>query len=184
MENYGPLSTQMVQKWCILINKKWINSALNCEAYSSFHTAQSDHRIVTANVRLSLRANSKCKKPTRYQCSILRTDENVRLAYQLEIENRFENTESSESKTADTIYNHIIEAHKTEKHIPVKKKIKCKVPWKEKEITEKREIVEQYHNELKVKKTKTNESKYDKAKKDLQQAYNNHQKHYLEQKTK
>ena len=41
----------------ILINKKWINSALNCEAYSSFKGLSSDHRIVTAKIRLSLRRN-------------------------------------------------------------------------------------------------------------------------------
>ena len=30
----------------ILMNKKWINSALDCEAYSSFKDVSSDHRIV------------------------------------------------------------------------------------------------------------------------------------------
>ena len=30
----------------ILINKKWINSATNCEAYSSFEGVYSDHRII------------------------------------------------------------------------------------------------------------------------------------------
>ena len=39
----------------IFINKKWNNSALNCEAYSSFDGVSSDHRIVTAKIRLSLR---------------------------------------------------------------------------------------------------------------------------------
>ena len=38
----------------IFINKKWNNSALNCEAYSSFEGMSSDHRIVTAKIRLSL----------------------------------------------------------------------------------------------------------------------------------
>ena len=39
----------------VLINKKWKNSALNCEAYSSFEGVSTDHRIVTAKIRLSLR---------------------------------------------------------------------------------------------------------------------------------
>ena len=34
----------------ILMNKKWINSALNCEADSSFEGVPSDHRIVTAKI--------------------------------------------------------------------------------------------------------------------------------------
>ena len=32
----------------VFINKKWKNSAMNCEAYSSFEGVSSDHRIVTA----------------------------------------------------------------------------------------------------------------------------------------
>ena len=39
----------------VLINKKWKNSALNCEAYSSFEGVSTDQRIVTAKIRLSLR---------------------------------------------------------------------------------------------------------------------------------
>ena len=38
----------------ILINKKWINSRLNCESYSSFEGVSSNHRIITTNIRLSL----------------------------------------------------------------------------------------------------------------------------------
>ena len=38
----------------ILVNKKRINSALNCEAYNSFATMNFNHRIVTARIRLSL----------------------------------------------------------------------------------------------------------------------------------
>ena len=41
----------------VFINKKWNNSALNCEAYSLFEGVSSDHRIVTAKIRLSLRKN-------------------------------------------------------------------------------------------------------------------------------
>ena len=40
------------------INKKWNNSALNCEAYSSFEGVSFDHRIVTAKIRLSQRRNT------------------------------------------------------------------------------------------------------------------------------
>ena len=36
----------------VFINKKWKNSVLNCEAYSSFRGVSSDHRIVTAKIRL------------------------------------------------------------------------------------------------------------------------------------
>ena len=42
----------------ILINKKWNYNALNCEAYSSFEGVFSDHQIVMAKIRLSLRRNA------------------------------------------------------------------------------------------------------------------------------
>ena len=39
----------------VLINSKWKNSVINVEPYSSFTSVGSDHRIVTARLRLSLR---------------------------------------------------------------------------------------------------------------------------------
>ena len=36
----------------IMINKKWRNSAVNYEAYSTFSTVGSDHRAVTAKIRV------------------------------------------------------------------------------------------------------------------------------------
>ena len=41
-----------VQRDYVLINKKWNNYALNCETYSSFDGVSSDHRILTAKIRL------------------------------------------------------------------------------------------------------------------------------------
>ena len=40
------------QRDYILINKKWINSVLNCETYISFEGVSSDYRIVTGKIRL------------------------------------------------------------------------------------------------------------------------------------
>ena len=42
----------------VFINKKWNNSALNCEAFSSFKGVSSDHRIVTAKIWSSLWRNT------------------------------------------------------------------------------------------------------------------------------
>ena len=41
----------------VFINKKWNNSALNYEAYSSFEGVSTDLRTVTAKIRVSLRKN-------------------------------------------------------------------------------------------------------------------------------
>ena len=40
---------------CTFGNKMWINTALNNEAYFSFERVSSDHRIVSAKIRLSPR---------------------------------------------------------------------------------------------------------------------------------
>ena len=50
----------------VLINKKWKNSAMICEAYSSFDGVSTDHRIVTAKIRLSLRKNDKRTATTKH----------------------------------------------------------------------------------------------------------------------
>ena len=49
------MSGSKTQVNCIRINKKWKNSVKNCEAYSSIGSMSSDHRIVTARPKLSLR---------------------------------------------------------------------------------------------------------------------------------
>ena len=56
----------------ILMNKKWINSALYCESYSSFESVSSDHRIVTVKIRLNLRSNAAWTTTTvHYDWSLL-----------------------------------------------------------------------------------------------------------------
>ena len=66
-----------------MINKKWTNSALNCEVYSTFPTVGSDHRIVTAKIRLSLRASTTANKKGRYTWGMLLGDNNVINRYNL-----------------------------------------------------------------------------------------------------
>ena len=73
----------------ILINRKWINSAMNCEPFNSFNTVSSDHRIVTATIRLSLRANKpKSTKNPRYNWSALQ-NKNISNQFKLSLKKRF-----------------------------------------------------------------------------------------------
>ena len=56
----------------VFISKKWNNSALNCKAYSSFQVVSSNHRIVTAKIRLTLRKNATWTTTTvHYDWSLL-----------------------------------------------------------------------------------------------------------------
>ena len=56
----------------IFVNKKWIKSALNCEAYSFFEGVSSDHWIVMAKIHLSLQKNAVLTTTTaHYDWSLL-----------------------------------------------------------------------------------------------------------------
>ena len=63
---------------------------MNCEAYSSFEDVSSDHRIVTAKVRLSLRKNATRKATTKHYDWALLNNRDIRDKYALELRNRFE----------------------------------------------------------------------------------------------
>ena len=76
----------------ILVRSKWRNSVTNCEAYSSFGSLFSDHRVVTADVSLSLRKSkpSDGTKITKYIWSDLATDKALQERYAVEVRNRYE----------------------------------------------------------------------------------------------
>ena len=46
----------------ILVRKKWRNSVLNAEAYNSFCSVGSTHRVVCAKIQLSVRTAKQAKK--------------------------------------------------------------------------------------------------------------------------
>ena len=73
----------------ILINKKWKNSIKNVEAYSSFASICSNHRIISARLKLSLR---KVKTPAQkklYNWSALSNNEELQHQYTIQIRNRY-----------------------------------------------------------------------------------------------
>ena len=72
----------------ILVNKKWRNSIHNCEAYSCFSSLGSDHRLVTAKVKISLRMCKTPKRQVRYDWTTLYCPD-LQEAYTVEVKNRF-----------------------------------------------------------------------------------------------
>ena len=70
----------------ILINKKWNNSALNCEIFYSFECVSSDHRIVIVKIRLSQRLNLRT---VHYDGSLL-NKRDIRDKYTLTLRNKFD----------------------------------------------------------------------------------------------
>ena len=72
------------------INKKWNNSALNCEAYSYLEGVSFDHQIVMAEIRLSLwRNTAHTTTAVHYDWSLL-NNRIIRDKYALSLRNKFD----------------------------------------------------------------------------------------------
>ena len=73
----------------VFINKKGENSALNCETYSFFVVVSSDHRIVTAKIRLSLRKNATRTTTTIHYDWALLNNKDIRYKYVIALKKQF-----------------------------------------------------------------------------------------------
>ena len=166
----------------LLINKKWINSVINCEAYNTFQGVYSDHRIVSLKIRLSLRANKKqALNRTLYDWSTL-SDPNICNHYSIVVKNRFSALQADdENPTANSTYENFVTTHHeaAAECIPVKPKIKRRVPWESKQVIAKRESLKKASNVKRTKPTKTNITKFKKAQKDLVDTYESEQRMYI-----
>ena len=85
---------------------------MNCEAYSSFEGVSSDHRIVTAKIRLNLRKNAtRTATAKNYDWALLK-NRDIRDKYVLELRNRFETLqEKTEKGTPNDEYENFVNAH-------------------------------------------------------------------------
>ena len=121
---------QLHQNDHILIRSKWQNSLKNCESYIK-PSVQSDHRIVTATIKLSLRANINQPKVIKYDWEKLKSDPPTTADFQLQLQNRFhalmtlENQESEELELHNQhVYTNMIGAinDTAERILPKRKK--------------------------------------------------------------
>ena len=76
----------------VLVRSKWRNSVKNCEAYSSFNSLNSDHRVVTASVSLSLRSTKpdNNKNVDKFIWSDLASNVELQMKYKVEVKNRYQ----------------------------------------------------------------------------------------------
>ena len=125
----------------VFINKKWKNSAVNCEAYSSFVGVSSDHRIVTAKTQLSLRKNAIRTTNTIPHDWPLLNNKDIRDKYVIALRNKFDALqEKTETHTPNDEYENFVNANleAAVKYIPTKLRIKSWVPWETLVVREKR----------------------------------------------
>ena len=113
---------------------------MNCEAYFSFEGVSSDHRIVTAKIRLSLRKNATRTATTKHYDWMLLNNRDIRDKYVLELRKRFEILqEKTEKGTPNDEYENFVNAHleAESKCIPTKPRTKYRVPWEMVAVREK-----------------------------------------------
>ena len=80
-----------------MVRNKWQNSIKDCQAYSSFFSIGSDHRIVSASVKLSFKVSKKTTadpKKSIYWKSV-QNDKNLSTQYTVGVFNRFQELNQS-----------------------------------------------------------------------------------------
>ena len=113
----------------ILIRNKWKNSVRNCQAYSSFSSVGSDHRIVSCTTCLSLRSSKK-PNPNPMKCidwKMVSSNPDIKQQYALDVKNRFDAL-SNTSDDVETSYNNLIESTQEIALSTLPKKDKVKSP--------------------------------------------------------
>ena len=147
---------------------------MNCETYSSFEGMSSNHRIVTAKIRLSLRKNAtRTATPKHYDWALL-NNRDIRDKYVLELRNRFETPqEKTEKGTHNDEYENFVNAHleAAANCIPTKPRTKYRVPWKTLAVREKRADVKTASKSYRKNPTNTNAVKLKKAQNELASIY-------------
>ena len=100
----------------------------NRRAYNSFISVASDHRIISVNIRLSLRAtNKKSSKIKHYDWARLKTDTETRDTFITIVKTKSEALQdTTASLSANKRYTHY---ETTAKVIPSKPKLKKRIPW-------------------------------------------------------
>ena len=109
----------------ILINSKWKNSLKNCQAYSSFASVGSDHRILSPKLRLSLRSEAVTPRKENYDWSVLQSDPELQnYRYSIQLHNRFSILQNEVTDIIEDKYQHFITANKETAKEMIPKKAK------------------------------------------------------------
>ena len=143
----------------------------------------SDHRIVTAEIRLSKRKKATRTATTKHSDWALLNDRDIRDKYVLELRNRFETLQGKTEKgTPNDEYENFVNAHfeAAAKCIPTKPRTKNSVPWETLAVREKRAQVKTAPKRYRKNPTNTNALKLKKAQNKLPGIYIKEQTDYIE----
>jgi hypothetical protein len=170
----------------ILVRNKWKNSVTNTEAYNSFASIGSDHRIVTAFLRLSLRANGKTPpKVVKYDWKKLTKDPELQDRYTVEVTNRFSILTADLNSDDTTVkYDCLIKANKeaAEKLIPHQKRKHQKALCYDKRVEDARQHLKEVFEQHAEVNSRESSLELEQGKDELDKAYEAANQDYLEEK--
>ena len=155
---------------------------MKCEAYSSFKSVSSDHRIVTSKIRLILRRNADQTTTVHYDWSLLNISD-IRDKYMLTPRNKFNALqEISETHTATNEYENFVNAHleAAVECIPIKQRVKPRVPWETLAVRKKRTDVKIASLHHRRKPTNISTQKVKKERNELTDVYLKEQTEYIQ----
>ena len=162
----------------ILINKKWVKSATNCQTYNSFAQIGSDHKVVVANLQLKLRAPKENKvRQKAYNWGLVVNDGEVHDRFSVEVKNRFNALQILSDDGANTRFDNIVQAcdEAAQKCVPEKPKKKKRVPWDSEEMKTQRKA-------LKTAQETENKRKVAKEKKKLKEIHSKEMTNFFQKK--
>ena len=165
----------------VFINKKWKNSAVNCETYSSFDGVSSDHRIVTAKILFSLRKNATRTTTTIHFDRARLNKKDIRDKYVIALRNKFDELqEKTQASTSNDEYENFVNAHLevAAKYISTKHRTKSRVPWETLAVKEKRTDMKTASKCNRKNPANTNTLKLKKAQNELASLYLKEQTEY------
>ena len=163
----------------ILINKKWINNVLNCEAYSFFESVSSHLRIITSKIRPSQRRNrTQTTKTSDYDWSLL-NNRDISDKYTMTLRNKFDALkEISEALPPNDEYDNFVNAHIEPAAECIL--IKHRVPWETLAVKKKRDNMKTVFPCHKRNPSNANGQKLKKAQRELINAYQKEQIEYIQ----
>ena len=155
----------------IMINKKWRNSVHDCEAYNTFSSMESDHRIVTAELKLSLRTSKAVSTRINYDWTALR-DPELSTLYTVSVRNKYASL-CKENESITETYAQLIQANEetSKELLPQKKKDKMKRASADPRIIKAREKTQKASGAYTENPTERNRQKLQRCKSGLQKTY-------------
>ena len=156
----------------ILVSKKWKNSVKNVEAYNTFSSIGSDHRVLTARIKMSFRKTKTPKRATIYDWSVLKYNKQLQERYTVTVKNRF-NALCQANESATQIYDHFVKANKesAEEFLPCKEKTKNTNIAKDPRVEQARKNVVTTFENFQNNPVNANQAKLQVEKDKLQQVY-------------